>query len=225
MSRLGTPARRVTAFALKRFCCYSAHPAAKARSGRPSYRGAAEFECVQEETPGAVPMGQLLARERAVGLQPDSYHARLIGVKNGTVEDDPKSPTHIGALAHTNNTGELTAVYEAVVSALARSAGAGSVIIWSDSLYAINMTPSKRRPKCTRNREIVARLRGVWRRLQRARPREVQLRHVWSHIKVPGNELADWLADNGRIFDTKGVTEATQWMRVWMTRPPRYRSA
>ena len=136
--------------------------------------GAAEFECVQEETPGAMPMGQLLARERAMGPQPDSYHARLIGVKNGTVEDDPKSPEHIGAVAHTNNTGELTAVYEAVVSALTRASGAGSEIIWSDSLYAINMTTGKWRPKCTRNREIVSRLRGVWRRIQRARPREVQ---------------------------------------------------
>ena len=96
--------------------------------------------------------------------------------------------------------------------------GAGSEVIWSDSLYAINMTTGKWRPKCTRNREIVARLRGVWRRLQRARPREVQLQHVRSHIKVPGNELADWLADNGRISDRKGVTEATRWMRVWMTR-------
>ena len=59
---------------------------------------------------------------------------------------------------------------------------------------------------------------GVWRRLQRARPREVQLQHVRSHIKVPGNELANWLADNGRMSDRKGVTEATRWMRAWMTR-------
>ena len=88
--------------------------------------GAAEFECVQEGAPGAMPMGQMLASTRAGEPQPDSYHARLIGVKNGTVKDDPKSPEHIGAVAHTNNTGELTAVYEAVVSALARDAGAGS---------------------------------------------------------------------------------------------------
>ena len=174
--------------------------------------------CAQEGTPDAMPMGQLLASTQAGGPQPDSYHARLIGVKNGTVEDDPKSPEHIGAVAHTNNTGELTAVYEAVLSALARDAGAGSEVVWSDSLYAINMTTGKWRPKCTRNREIVARLRGVWRRLQRARPRDVRLQHVRSHIKVPGNELADWLADSGRMSDRKGVTEATRWMRAWMTR-------
>ena len=107
---------------------------------------------------------------------------------------------------------------QAVVSALTRAVGAGSEVIWSDSLYAINMTTGKWRPKCTRNREIVARLRGVRRRLQRARPREVQLQHVRSHIKVPGNELANWLADNGRMSDRKGVTEATRWMRAWMTR-------
>ena len=94
----------------------------------------------------------------------------------------------------------------------------GARVIWSDSLYAINMTTGKWRPKCTRNREIVARLRGMWRRLQRARPRDVRLQHVRSHIKVPGNELADWLADSGRMSDRKGVTEAARWMRAWMTR-------
>ena len=48
------------------------------------------------------------------------------------------------------------------------------------------------------NREIVASTRGLWRRLQRQRDAEVELRHVRSHTRVSGNELADWLADVGR---------------------------
>jgi hypothetical protein len=34
--------------------------------------------------------------------------------------------------------------------------------------------------------------------LQRQRDAEVELRHVRSHTRVSGNELADWLADVGR---------------------------
>ncbi len=50
--------------------------------------------------------------------------------------------------------------------------------------------------------------------------REVSLQHVRSHIKVPGNEIADWLADEGRKcgdmktqMDTK---RAETWLRHWM---------
>ena len=31
--------------------------------------------------------------------------------------------------------------------------------------------------------------------MQRQRDAEVELRHVRSHTRVPGNELADWLAE------------------------------
>ena len=66
---------------------------------------------------------------------------------------------------------------------------------------------------------MIAALRRVWRRVQLERPGEVSLHHVRSHVKVPGNELADWLASRG-TQTTKSATlrETTEWMRGWLRR-------
>ena len=45
-----------------------------------------------------------------------------------------------------------------------------------------------------RNAPMVADMRRLWRQVQLRRPGEVTMCHVRSHTKVPGNELADWLA-------------------------------
>ena len=68
-----------------------------------------------------------------------------------------------------------------------------------------------------RNAPLIAKLRALWRRVQRRRPGEVELRHVRSHIRVPGNELADWLADQGRsAFAQADMTdEADGWIKGW----------
>ena len=138
-------------------------------------------------------------------------------------EKPPLDDTHIGATAHTNNTGELTAIYVALSNALRRRKGRGKEIIWSDSLYAINMitgawVPSKR----SRNKEVVRRTRDLWRRLQRERGKEVTLRHVRSHIKVPGNEMADWLAEQGRMSGERSgkieTSSGVRWLREWLAR-------
>ena len=45
------------------------------------------------------------------------------------------------------------------------------------------------------------------------------MRHVRSHIAVPGNELADWLAEMGRHGGAReevGVVAAGRWLRQWM---------
>ena len=176
--------------------------------------GVASLECVAHSAPGALPMAQIAVCDGE--LVRTSQHAKLVSVKSGTVQDDNKEPDYIGASAHTNNTGELTAIYEALATALRRPRDAGGEVIWSDSLYAINMTNGKWKPKCVRNREIVSRLRGLWRRLQRARPGDVQLRHVRSHVKVPGNELADWLADGGQARAHPTLREAERWLADWI---------
>ena len=133
---------------------------------------------------------------------------------------DPKEKEFIGATAHTNNTGELTAMHKALSDALMRPAGGGREIIWSDSLYTINMTTGRWRPRCPRNREIVASTRGLWRRLQRQRDTEVELRHVRSHTRVPGNELADWLAEIGRMEGGRPVSAASRTSRWLVRRAP-----
>ena len=59
--------------------------------------------------------------------------------------------------------------------------------------------------------------------MQRGRPGEVTIRHVRSHIKVPGNEIADFLADAGasdmllpgQRVDA-AMREAVTWTRAWL---------
>ena len=81
--------------------------------------------------------------------------------------------------------------------AMSRRTGAVIETMHSDSLYAINMTTGKWMPRKHVNDVMIRELRStcMWRRLQRQRPGEVKLRHVRSHIGIPGNETADHLAD------------------------------
>jgi len=77
--------------------------------------------------------------------------ARLTGTYVATVvsyEDDQEGcPGYIGATKHTNNTAELTALHQAIVTASKRPEPRGSEDIWTDSLYARNMTMGVWRPK------------------------------------------------------------------------------
>ena len=98
------------------------------------------------------------------------------------------------------------------------------------------MTTGAWLPRKQRCRIMVSHLRRVWRDLQRARPGEVRLRHVRSHIKVPGNELADWLAemrpggeseaDRTELEDTSQLlAHSTQWLQKWFASPAQQRGA
>ena len=66
----------------------------------------------------------------------------------------------------------------------------------------------------------LAHTRSLWRRLRKEPKGEVTLRHVRSHIKVPGNELADWLAEQGRVCGARRAREeiarVDRWMRHWL---------
>ena len=154
----------------------------------------------------------------------------------GQVKTDEKEKDYIGAAAHTNNTGELSAMYYALRRAERRGRGRGREEIHSDSLYAINMTTGKWMPRRRhRNTAMIESMRRLWRRVQQKRPREVKLCHVRSHIKVPGNEIADWLAGCGAVGSMRpgsvvSLQSATQWTREWLRRqdqnpPPRDENA
>ena len=69
-----------------------------------------------------------------------------------------------------------------------------------------------------RNAGMIARLRTEWRKLQRRRPREVSLGHVRSHVKTPGNEIADWLAACGADEYKISVNQAKRWVDRWLRR-------
>ena len=134
------------------------------------------------------------------------------------MQEDSLKPDYIGAPAPTNNTGEMSAMYYALQRTLQRPRASGREEIHSDSLYAIHMATGKWMPQRKhRNAPMIADLRRMWRRVQVSRPREVTLHHVRSHTKVPGNELADWLADNGaQSRHTTSLACASAWMRAWL---------
>ena len=171
----------------------------------------------QKEVCARLPLAQLTNKgtDRGAGV------GKLTWVVAGQVETDASLDGHIGATVHTNNSGELTAMYYALHRSMERKTGEGGEAIYSDSLYAINMTKGKWKPKTSRNKELVQELREMWRVLQRKRPGEVILRHVRSHVENPGNELADWLADRGISGGGAGETilrAAAQWVTRWMER-------
>ena len=67
------------------------------------------------------------------------------------------------------------------------------------------------------NLSLVREVRGMWRKTQALRGRHaVRIEHVRSHTAVPGNELADQLADMGRQLKPEdadlGVAEAQRAM-------------
>ena len=192
----------------------------------PAGYGVAEFRICNAQEQDAVSLAQITRMARRSERDGSPAHQSngdvhtglkceygvLSAAHSGMVETDRKKPGWIGAKAHTNNTGELTAMHIAICRALKRPRGTGREDIWSDSLYTINMTTGKWTPKSKRNAHIVGDLHSLWRRLQRERPREVKLRHVRSHIKIPGNELADWLADQGR--EERNVSRVRQRKRM-----------
>jgi len=161
-----------------------------------------------------IPVAQITANSDA--NLADCMFGKVTWSLSGTVQITPDEDDHIGALAHTNNTGELSAIYWALQRALQRPRFLGQDEIHSDSLYAINMTTGKWTPKAKRAREMVCLLRRTWRQLQRRRPHEVRLRHVRSHIKVPGNETADWLADTGRGGGNVSCASTARWLGNWL---------
>ena len=109
---------------------------------------------------------------------------------------------------------------QALHRAARRGKGAPKEIIWVDSLYARNMTMGVWLPKKGRNLELVKQLRAEWRQVQIRRGRHaVKIAHVRSHTGVPGNELADKLAEWGLYLDEKdpnlpyGIEKARPMMR------------
>ena len=197
----------------------------------PAGYGVVELECEREETrthdDAATARSQESCEETYVPLRQlgerrsrDRRRGRVTWALSGTVETDQSSDRFIGAAKHTNNTGELTAMYYMIDRALRRRNRAAVETLHSDSLYAINMTTGKWMPSRDTNIEMIQTLRGMWRKLQRTRPNMVTIQHVRSHVGIPGNELADHLADmrgRGPWSDRQTTVEARAWLAAWMT--------
>jgi ribonuclease HI len=131
---------------------------------------------------------------------------------------DPRlgASKYIGAMKHSNNTGELTAMYRALQRALARDGADESEDIWTDSLYARNMTLGIWKPRRHHSsRHMIENLRRMWWQIQRRRGiGTVRINHVRSHTEVPGNELADALAELGKMDEQPTLEWAHTRMRA-----------
>ena len=112
--------------------------------------GVVEFTRTQSRTRDAHLMTQALRKHGSQwnGTQHCEFtHGEVTWAVAGRVATEEESPAWIGATAHTNNTGELTAMHYALQRAAARAPGKGKEVIWSDSLYTINMTTGMWLPK------------------------------------------------------------------------------
>lgn len=107
-----------------------------------------------------------------------------------------RTEVSIGIGHGTNNRAELAALR----SALLRTRSARRVMIYSDSEYALAMAVHDHY-KVRANHRLVAELRALY----RERAEVVTLAHVDGHCAVPGNELADLLASQGRLHQQRSV--------------------
>jgi ribonuclease HI len=169
-----------------------------------------------DEEGASYPLGQICHNTPATPSE--GLRGRVSWAVSGTVPVDEKEADHIGATVHTNNTGELSAMYYALERACRRRRGSGREVIWSDSLYTIHMTTGTWLPRRKRTLDMIHRLNRIWRQLRRRRPGEVRLRHVRSHVMVPGNELADWLADGGANGAQDNARSARAWLDGWLAK-------
>ena len=140
----------------------------------------------------------------------------LIAELFGPVVTDSKSPFFLGATSHSNNTGELTSIGEAVQWLIANwrryysyTTRLKNIVIHSDSIYAISATIGTESGPC--NLQLYSNIRLLLTELknslhsskldEKAMPFAIptlSIRKVKSHAGIEGNEHADTLAQKGQ---------------------------
>ena len=113
----------------------------------------------------------------------------------GHVVTDAQQPGYIGAERPTNNTGELTAIAQALEYILADRSGR-PVLVRYDSLYAGNMAAGRWRPR--KNKALVSHVRRLWTRAHTHLHGRLWTSHVYGHSNHQWNDRADALASQGR---------------------------
>ena len=110
----------------------------------------------------------------------------------GLVETDPKVvPDFIGAEKHTNNTGELSAIYWALRFLQSPMAPPEwPAFVMTDSKYAISMIRGEKAVHA--NKELVRKIRKLYFGLREKQV--VTLKWVKGHVGIKFNERADELA-------------------------------
>ena len=110
---------------------------------------------------------------------------------SGRVITDTRHPLYIGAEIGSNNTAELSAIYNALE--WIKSSDATAVTIYSDSNYALNMVFGDWR--ASTNKKLIATIRTC--ATETKKTVDIEHAHVKAHSEFKWNEEADRLANLG----------------------------
>ncbi|CAK9058747.1 unnamed protein product [Durusdinium trenchii] len=112
----------------------------------------------------------------------------------GPVVTEAVSPLSLGAMCGSNNTGELSAMAEALLWLRDECPEERTpAVLHYDSEYVANIVLGRNRAH--KNVELAQKLQGLYAEVQASRP--VRLSHVKGHSGCAGNERADQLAAQG----------------------------
>lgn len=113
----------------------------------------------------------------------------------GPVVLDANSEAFLGAEVCSNNTGELSAICEALLWLRDYEASPRPAVIYYDSTYAANITTGAYRAQ--KNQRLAKTAQSLFREVQSSRNGNVKLVHVKGHSGAKWNEFADALANRG----------------------------
>ena len=125
----------------------------------------------------------------------DDDRATELHSRRGPVPTDQSDPSYLGATRGTNNTGELTAIAEALRYLLADQSSRPALIRY-DSTYAANMAAGRWRAKS--NKRLVASVRKLWTQAHEHLGGRLWASHVDAHTDHRWNDRADELARHGK---------------------------
>ncbi len=97
----------------------------------------------------------------------------------------------MGADRHSNNTGELQAIAEALLWLKDTERSLSPVLFCLDSEYAANATQGPGTSQVHKNAVLIEKGKQLYLEEARRRAGGLCFTHVPSHCKIPGNERAD----------------------------------